>query len=170
MMNKTFRILLVVILLAWIIVIAGSKSAWATPAAKQPEAAPASVNGAPAAAAPIGSVRALNCDGIRVLDEQIESVCGVAILTGTLGTDVFASLEPIPGGFYSQAVRLFFTSGNVQICFAAPTGGTLFFLPIDVTEPWTIVPTNVVDGFACATVAASGSYALGPVPTPTPAP
>jgi hypothetical protein len=168
-MKKSLRILLVLVVLSGIIFAAGSRAAWATPAARQPEAAAAKDNGA-APAAPIGSVQAPNCDGVRVLDLQEKSICGVALLTGqTTGTDVFGALNGMPGGFLSQAVTLYFTSGSLQICFAAPEGGTIFFQPSG-TYDWGWVPTDLNNGFACATVSQNGDYALGPTPTPTPAP
>lgn len=168
-MKKSLRFLFVMLLLAGIIIVAGSKTVWATPAARQSESAPVKANGAPVGVA-AGSVRAPNCDGVTVLDLEQKSVCGIAILTGTAkGTDVFAALNGMPDGFLSQAVTLYFKSGSVEICFAAPTGGTIFFMPSG-TFDWAAVPTYFNDGLACATVFENGDYALGFTPTPTPAP
>jgi len=171
-MNKTFRILLVLVLLAGIILAAGSKAAWATPAAKQAESASPKANSAlPTFIPPVGSVRPPDCrDATHVKQDNIKNICGVVLITGLSNADVFAFLNPIPEGFYSQAVTLYFTSGSVQICFAAPDGGTIFFRASGTTDVWVTVPTNVLDGFACAIVSANGEYALGPIPAPTPAP
>jgi len=165
LMNKNLRFLFVVILLAGILLAAGSKAVWATPASDQPKAAAAKAAGAPVAVAPVGSVLAPNCDGVNIKAQEQKSVCGVALVTGLSDADVFATLNGMPDGFLSQAVTLLFKQGSAQICFAAPNGGTIFFMASS-TFDWLAIPTDLNNGFACSTVASNGDYALGKTPAP----
>ena len=158
-MNKTIRILLILALLVGIVVVAGSKTVWASSAPASPLE---KVNPAPAAVASnIGTVDVP--DGERVVignGEDPVSIGGQATLEGLdVNTNVLTSLSPRPDGYLSKIVNLLFTSGSARLCFPAVKGDeTVYILVGDV---WTPLFTFYVNNLACVEFSESGSYVLG---------
>jgi hypothetical protein len=165
-MNKVARILLILAVLVSVVVIVGSKTAWASPA---PAAPAEKVN--PASSAKI--VICTTCpptpsesrqDGINV-NWQKRNECPISLLgQATLcalnpSSNVFGQIGGREDGYLSKIIQLSFTSGTARLCFGAPQGTeTIYFFSNNVGVP---VTTFYQDGQACADLSQSGYYILG---------
>ena len=158
-MNKTIRLLLVVILFVGVVAVAG-KNAWASPVVPAPAA---KVDAGVAQANPqVGTVVVPEHGSVvRVQHKSCpENVSGAATLCGLeTGTDVVASLDPQPAGYLSKIVNLAFAGGSAKLCFPALHGTEkIYFNQMGV---WTQVSTFYESNKACAIVSISGQYVLG---------
>ena len=161
-MNKIIRFVLILALLVGVVVVAGSKTAWASPAPSSPveKANPAPV----AVSANVGTVNVPGTGkaGVHVVgtaDCPI-SIWGIATLCPlSSNTDVLASLDPRPDGYLSKIVELKFSSGSARLCFASVNGNEVIYFNID--DVWTRLYTFYMDGQACVDVSSSGQYVLG---------
>lgn len=162
-MSKNMRFVIVLVVLAVIVVLAGSRTAWASKAILGQEPAPAAgnVESGQAASPKIGTVSAQNCeDTVRVLTGETKSLCAIATITGVGDADLFATLSPLESPFATKIINIIFYRGSAQICYAAPEGGVIYFNAVNSAD-WVPLTTGIDNGIACALISESGNYAFG---------
>ncbi len=162
-MSKNMRFVIVLVVLAVIVVVAGSRTAWASKAifGQQPAPVAGNAESDQAASPKIGTVSAQNCgDSVRVLTGEFKSICAIATITAVGETDLVAILSPDESAFETKLITVFFEMGSAQLCYAAPDGGVVYFRALH-TKDWLPLITGVENGIACAFIAEDGDYAFG---------
>jgi hypothetical protein len=154
-MNKTIRFVLILTVLVGVLAVAGSQTAWASPAPVAPSAAAEKVAPAPVAADAFVGTGVSNCGSQNVGDGQERGVCGLAKIYTTYGSHIIARAR---GGILTLHVY----SGSAEICFAAPRNGVIYYQSLQNHNTWLPLTTvrKLVNGhfMACTVTGQSGRY------------